>query len=269
MAPASEYALLMPTPNFYQSRYVFLTNTISMKIALFFIAALALCSVASAQNNWVSVTINTLSRATSSTSNNDYDETTKSLHLLPSIGYYRLLNEQMGIGCDFGYAHYTEHSTHVGYFAGAPGDELIENIDQTYNEYFICPSVFEIFPSDNYLFTASLGFPVSYIPVQNYTYRREQTGPNSVEDGSLPGMMQLTLGAFLNGGVQRRLFGGLYFGPQLGVGVYHRIAKGDEDQTAVVSNNNVVTQTRERMQSQHQTSTWIDVRPVISVTYRF
>ena len=244
-----------------------------MKKSTLLIILIILSLTSNAQKNWVSVRLHDLQIHHITTTDPTYDLSNKSWLLLPAVGYYRLIGDTWGVGCEAGYAlSKTDYDNTITFL---PSNNItIEYYGSRTKQYYFCPSLFEMFAWKRYRFTTSLALPVTYATDITLEQRRDETyradlstyGRNNVVT-AYPD--QLSIGIFCNLGVQRKLFKGLYCGPQIGIGLFYNTSDGDQQQTITVSDQKEIKTVTIVTTHTQNTDMKFDIRQAFSISYNF
>jgi opacity protein-like surface antigen len=247
------------------------------------IGALLLCSTsASAQSNRLSLGLNvfgqsnyeTHSSTTSQFGSAKSDLKTTTFLLVPSIGYYRMIGKTVGVGLELGYGQNRSTSSRVETYSNEQVSTQRSEAD--YKLYYICPSLFEMFSSQNgkYRFITSAAIPVSYSPKTSSMQEQLQYNPVTAIITTQSRIIsapdtRLEIGIFVNGSVQRRIAGNLFFGPQLGVGVNNSRIKTDGNVVYLQRPGSSTERRSETPVNNLSSSFNFQIRPTLSLNYFF
>lgn len=234
---------------------------------------------ATAQMNRVSIGLNTFTAysqigeypdgmpMTTSTNEN------KRMLLLPTLGYYRMLDKTVGIGLEFGYGKENFSSENV---QTTSAYRYVNQSTTRFSSYHLCPSVFEMFSSANgkYRYITSVSVPVSITPEQTATGKTYRTDAGTglttvITDATNAPTTKLGLGLFLSGSIQRRLVGNLFLGAQLGIGANYNITNVDGDGLVISMPGTPDERRSETYNKNVSKQTNFAVEPAVSLNYFF
>lgn len=226
---------------------------------------------AAAQSNRISAGLNALSmrNTTAGLPEQEKEQTQKETLYLPSIGYYRMLNGSFGIGVELGYSSARLRETNGTYHVGYTEERGTES---EYQEFYVAPTLLESFWSANrkYNFIASLSLPLNYSPSTTSRYYQSTlfAGQTTGLTVTAPSGSLLRLGLFLNGGIQRRIVGGLFAGLQVGVGWEYLRTKAEGAQVTESQYSGGGGRTETQIDNWQKASA-IGIRPMVSLNYQF
>jgi len=244
-----------------------------MKRAILSSGLLLLSICCLAQKNWVSVTINNYYKWNISETIDDTlaHYSGKGLQMLPSVGYYRILKDNWGVGLELGFQNLEIESDGDGHISRSEIAQIRST--SSLKEYYFCPVIFEMFQWKNYRFTGSVTLPVNYITDIAYDDHFEY-GFKAVDTayfvfdykGTSPN--ELRIGLLANGGIQRKIYRNFYFGPQIGLGFIYSRVNGTLTQDIRRFDNNIVTEQHSETKL-NNTRSLFDFRMSFSVNYYF
>jgi len=231
--------------------------------------------VATAQKNAISITMNHLRYARSIVSNDTSEFlSSKSLQLLPSIGYARLLKKQIWIGLDLGYRNSKFKDINEYNFANQQYKQTIVN-SLPLKEYFVCPSFSKIWYWEHLKLQTSLILPVEYVSKREQltiqSFISKTTNDVVAEFESLTVWPKyFVFGIYLNSGLYFKILKRTYVGVQLGIGVMNETRFGSIYKYSTEREYGVVTSSSAN-QITYKTNFvgGIEIRPTISLNYEF
>lgn len=248
-----------------------------MKAAILSIALLSVTATSFAQKSWVSLGISELSVSKGEQSTHYpggiSNGNSKTVNMIPVIGYNRFIGKNWGAGLEAGYRtnRLTNNSTGRDSVMAmnASGSTEIKS-----RSFYICPSLFENYEWKKFRGIASLSIPIEFLTDQQYSSKSvNDFESTSAADDERTSIMErpdkLIYGVFANLGVQRKIAGGLYFGPQLGFGFHCESSNGDIIQTNTYKTQGMPEQTDKSTTSIKDFSTGFSFRPGIAVAYYF
>lgn len=240
-------------------------------------AALLAASSATAQMNRVSLNFHTISggKNFSESPGKAQRSDGRSLNLLPTIGFHRLVGKSTGIGLELGY----NHNKSVYEQRQPSGVDLSSYTVQEVKseEFFISPGIFEVITSPNkrYRLIPYLNLPIGYTPkatnVSKTTISRESNGDvfSGMYSETAP-REQLRIGLQAGASAQIRIAGGLYAGISLGAGVtYYRQKVTGEQVSIYTPPGGVPSRTSVTVPENHSQTFGFGIQPQINLNYFF
>jgi hypothetical protein len=245
-----------------------------MKKLLFVFAFIIAGNYASAQQNRVVLTLNDFSRWRYE---QIFDDTENHLNitglvLLPSVGYYRLIGKDWGIGAEIGYRPYSYTASST--FLRSSTQYADDNVKTTYHSFFISPAVFEQYAWRKYRFVATMSLPIEFTTnfrtTETISYKDKVTNEEVFHGyGTQAYADRLKAGVFASLSVQRKIAGALYFGAQLGFGINGETVFGDDHYEITQTESGVTTQTHHASQNPGYGVFGFTTRETISLNYYF
>lgn len=201
------------------------------------LATLALASLqGAAQKQWVSIGINGFGgnkHESESQTNGAYRSKSTTTFVSPAISYNRFIGKDWGLGLELGYRRIESRSDDNSEVS--TGDAHLNSYYRKMSMYRVSPSLFQNYTWKKYRGIASFSIPLELqadVIHENYS-KSSSTTPAAItenkEERTSPN--EWSIGALVSVAVQRKIVGGLYFGPQIGFGYNRTTTKGTETTT--------------------------------------
>ncbi len=231
--------------------------------------------VSTAQTNTINFTMNHLRYAHSIVSNDTSEHmSSKSLQLLPSIGYARLLKKKVWFGVELGYRNSKYKDINEYNYANQQYKQTVVN-SLPLREYFICPSVSKVWYWEHLKMQSSIILPVEYVTKREQltiqSFISKTTNDVVAEFESLTVWPKyFVFGIYLNCGLYFKILKRTYVGVQLGIGIINETRFGSIYKYITEKEYGVVTSSSaNRITYKANFVGGIDIRPTISLNYEF
>ncbi len=242
----------------------------TMKCLYFLLSLIFVASrISYAQTSSIALTLNHWSLRNFRVAIDDTAQQTevKGTNVLPSVGYYRILGKRWGIGLEVGYANQNYRSEESHAYST---DILNVRYSRSYREYFFSPLIFERTELRKYILTGSICLPITiYANWEDKTYNESRSQPShellywDTRKENYPNV--LLIGVYVGISIQRKIFKGLYGGPQIGFGLIQNTTRGTYRNDYYDSDNSQRLSTKEI----DQVSSQFAIRSSFSLSYYF
>lgn len=247
-----------------------------LRIAFALSFALFSSILSNAQRNRVNVAIqyyrSSLQQSTTLDTMAEY--TFRGIEFLPSIGYQRILKNNLGFRIDVGRRKFsvTETSTQRN-----PDQNFysIQRRSVKSTTLFVCPALLESAQWQKYEFVASISLPVEYrsnfissLRQTDYHYAPNELYRSTELENKVPDLLEI--GLFFNGGINRKIYKNLYGGVQFGIGFYHDYSKGSVQVFSKETVDGVETILQDNRDYKPQTfDGYMSFKPLFCIQYGF
>lgn len=202
-----------------------------------------------AQKNRVSVSLNTFTFTRvkidvfDTLDNKLATELFTQVRILPSIGYYRVLKNKLGVGCEIGYQQ--------SKYTRIRSQDVMNNMqkDEHYdpsNIVYLCPSIFESYFIKKYQIISSISLPFQVQSRQKSSFTQTFTdkinGTEQVFKSINTFPASYTFGAYINLGLSRKIFKSTYLGAQIGIGISMNTMVGKGSRYSSESLNGIIVE---------------------------
>ncbi len=236
---------------------------------------LVIFASAQGQANRISLIINSFNYQTEHASSQDTLQTEKetNLSVLPSIGYYRTLKSNTGIGCEIGFMHSTTKSTITSKTLDNSYNEIQDRISP-YNIFYICPTLFQNYYFSNFQFVTSLIFPIEYVTKHEFEFTRDidilTNGTNIIDYSKTIEPNNIKFGVYCNFNLNMNIYRKVYLGAQTAIGIDTDMRFGQRTNYKSVTENGVVTTEETAITNFRRDSRGrLKFRPGIVLSYNF
>ncbi len=195
----------------------------------------------------------------------------KSIQLFPAFGYSKELN-RLWLGCELAYKQvkYNVYSSSTA--SVLPFVRTETNSLPTTSIYF-APYLLRSFASENLRFNIGIELPLEYFLKREQilnSWETDKVSQNTYLEKKTQRLYPkiLNWAAYMQLGIYRKLYRGLYFGAEMGVGITNEIYFGNRIDTYQEMENGITTINRETIiKYERNISGSLNFRPTLSLQY--